>query len=227
MYQERPAALRGSTVWRRVATPGQVLIPPDGCMDLIWTSRGDLFVAGPDMRPQILSSQPGLTYDGIRFASGVGPEVFGVAAFELVNGRVPLEDIWRPAEARRLAGRLATSPDPGVVLDAAGKERLRASGGPEPMIVEIVRLLRAGTPVATVADRVGLSERHLHRRSLESFGYGPKTLARIMRLGQAIDLARAGGAHADVAAEAGYADQAHMAREVRALADTTMRQLAG
>jgi AraC-like DNA-binding protein len=227
MYQERPSALGGSTVWRRLATPGQVRILPDGCMDLIWTSRGDLFVAGPDTRPHILTSQPGLTHNGIRFASGVGPEVVGVAAFELVNERVALADIWGPSEARRLTERLAASEDPGVVLEAAAAERLRATGGIQPVIAEVVRLLRAGTPVAVVADRVGLSERHLHRRSLDAFGYGPKTLARIMRLGQAMDLARAGAAYADVAAEAGYADQAHLAREVRALADTTMKQLAG
>ena len=227
MYEERPSALRGSTVWRRLATPGQVRILPDGCMDLIWTNRGDLFIAGPDTRPQILTSQPGLTHDGIRFAPGVGPEVFGLPAFALVNGRVPLEDVWRPGEARHLADRLAASDDPGSVLEAAASERLLAVGGTRPEIAEIVRLLRAGTPVYAVADRVGLSERHLHRRSLDAFGYGPKTLARIVRLGQAMDLARAGTAYADVAAEAGYADQAHMAREVRALADATMRQLAG
>ena len=227
MYRERPSAIRGSTVWRRLATPGPVRILPDGCMDLIWTNRGHLFIAGPDTRPQILRSLPGLTHDGIRLAPGVGPEVFGVPAFELVNGRVPLEDVWRPGEARQLADRLATSAAPGLVLEAAAAERLRAYGGSRPMIAEIVRLLRGGAAVAAVADRVGLNERHLHRRSLEAFGYGPKTLARIMRLGRAMDLARSGKAYADVAAEAGYADQAHMAREVRALADTTMTQLAG
>jgi AraC-like DNA-binding protein len=227
MYQERPSALRGSMVWQRLATSGQVQILPDGCMDLIWTNRGDLFVAGPDTRAQTLASLPGLIHDGIRFASGVGPGVVGVPAFELVNCRVPLEDIWQPAEARRLADRLAASAEPGLVLEATAAERLRASGGRPPFIAEVVRLLRAGTAVAVVADRVGLSERHLHRRSLEAFGYGPKTLARIMRLGRALDLVRAGAGYADVAAQAGYADQAHLAREVRALAGTTMTQLAG
>jgi AraC-like DNA-binding protein len=227
MYQERPSALRASMVWRRLAAPDPVRILPDGCMDLIWTNHGDLFVAGPDTRPHILTSQHGLIHHGIRLASGVGPEVFGIPAVEFVNRRVPLEDVWGPGEAGRLADRLAASADPGVVLEAAATERLRAAGGSRPVIAEIVRLLRAGNPVAVVADRVGLSERHLHRRSLESFGYGPKTLARILRLGQALDLARTGTAYVDVAADAGYADQAHMAREVRALAQATLKQLVG
>ena len=65
---------------------------------------------------------------------------------------------------------------------------------------------------------MGLNERRLHRRCLAAFGYGPKTLARILRMNRAVDLARAGTPFATVAVAAGYADQAHLARDVRALA---------
>ncbi|MBO1418112.1 helix-turn-helix domain-containing protein, partial [Streptomyces sp. FH025] len=47
---------------------------------------------------------------------------------------------------------------------------------------------------------------------------GPKTLARILRLQRALGLARAGVPLADTAARTGYADQSHLAREVRELA---------
>lgn len=65
---------------------------------------------------------------------------------------------------------------------------------------------------------VALSERQLHRLSLDAFGYGPKTLTRVLRLVRALDLARSGMPYAQVAARAGYADQAHLAREVKSLA---------
>ena len=52
----------------------------------------------------------------------------------------------------------------------------------------------------------------------ESNGYGPKTLARILRMRRALDLARAGAPLAEVAVRSGYADQAHLTREVRDLA---------
>jgi len=62
-----------------------------------------------------------------------------------------------------------------------------------------------------------LSERQLHRRSLAAFGYGAKTLGRIRRLQRALAVpVSATGAAA--AAAAGYADQAHLARDVRELA---------
>ncbi|MEV5769093.1 helix-turn-helix domain-containing protein, partial [Micromonospora sp. NPDC052213] len=56
------------------------------------------------------------------------------------------------------------------------------------------------------------------RRSRHLFGYGPKTLARILRMGRALALARAGTPLAEVAARCGYADQAHLTRDVRDLA---------
>jgi AraC-like DNA-binding protein len=61
----------------------------------------------------------------------------------------------------------------------------------------------------------------LHRRCLDAFGYGPKMLARVLRMNAALDRARAGLALAEVAAVSGYADQAHLTREVKALAGVT------
>jgi AraC-like DNA-binding protein len=79
----------------------------------------------------------------------------------------------------------------------------------------------AGTPVAAMAERAGLSARQLHRRCLPLFGYGPRRLARVLRLGRALEAARKGTPLAQVAAGCGYADQAHLSREMRALAGAT------
>ncbi|MEU5830475.1 helix-turn-helix domain-containing protein, partial [Micromonospora tulbaghiae] len=78
--------------------------------------------------------------------------------------------------------------------------------------------LAAGATVAATAAEVGLGPRALHRRSRALFGYGPKTLARILRMRRALDLARTGAPLAEVAVRSGYADQAHLTREVRELA---------
>lgn len=58
-----------------------------------------------------------------------------------------------------------------------------------------------------------------------AFGYGPKMLVRILRMNQAVDLARSGTPFAEVAARIGYADQAHLAREVKALAGVPLSEL--
>jgi AraC-like DNA-binding protein len=88
----------------------------------------------------------------------------------------------------------------------------------------IAGLAAPGARVAAVARALDLSERQLERLLLHHVGLGPKRLARIARLRTALAVARR-GALADAAAAAGYADQAHMAREIRALTGATASAL--
>jgi AraC-like DNA-binding protein len=213
-------------VWRRVTTSDEVRILPDGCMDLIWVPGSGLLVAGPDTRAHLVSGRPGRLMIGIRFASGSGPNVLGVPAHELTNQRVELDALWPAAQVRRMTDRLASSSEPDALLEAMAIEAHRADHR-EPDVDEMVRQLRAGIPIRRVAEALGMSERQLRRRSLELFGYGPKTLARILRLSGAVDLARSGLRFADVAADTGYADQAHLARDVREFAGVPLSQIVG
>jgi AraC-like DNA-binding protein len=218
VYAERGCRVPGAVLWTRTLadwTPARIL--PDGCQDLMWLG-GELVVAGPDTRPHLSGGPPGARYVGLRFAPGTAPAVFGVPAHELRDRRLPLDALWPAAVVRRLAERVADAADPGAVLESIATDRLARADPPDPGLAEIVARLRAGDPVAAVADAVGLSSRQLHRRSLAAFGYGPKTLARVLRLDGALRLARGGAPFATVAATAGYADQAHLARDVRALA---------
>ncbi len=81
----------------------------------------------------------------------------------------------------------------------------------------------AGLRLDQLAAHVGLSERTLRRRCLDAFGYGFKTLDRVLRFQRFFRLASRPENHnlADMAARAGYADQAHMTREVRRMSGIT------
>ncbi len=227
MYRERASRLAGGVVWTRTADrPATARILPDGCTDLIWTGRR-LLVAGPDTRAHLVADTPGARYVGLRFAPGTGPAVFGVPAAEVRDRRVPLAALWPRDLAEELTERAAAAADPARVLEAAAGRRLRAGAGPDPLCAAVLAAARDGRPVASVARSVGLGERQLHRRCLAAFGYGPKTLARVVRLRRAIRLARAGVPSAEVASAAGYADQAHLAREVKALTGVTLGVLLG
>jgi AraC-like DNA-binding protein len=75
--------------------------------------------------------------------------------------------------------------------------------------------------VSTVARDLGLSERQLHRRCAAAVGYGPVLLRRVLRFRRFVSRVDAGEVTGDLAvlaAEAGYADQAHLTRESRELA---------
>lgn len=228
MYQERASRVPGAAVWRRMISAEDVVhrVLPDGCMDLIWRS-GRLFVVGPDTRAQVVTSPAGTLYVALRLPPGVGPAVFGLPASQLRDQMVPLADVWPAALARRVADAVTGAVTdavtgatrPGAVLEDVALARLNGLA-PDRLARQVAARLGAGWPVTAVAAEVELSERQLHRRCLAAFGYGPKVLARILRLQRALALAYADRAlpGAMVAAAAGYADQAHLAREVKALA---------
>jgi AraC-like DNA-binding protein len=90
----------------------------------------------------------------------------------------------------------------------------------------VTTTLATGTPVEQVASDTGWSSRTLQRQCQAVYGYGPAMLRRILRFRRATVLLQAGRSPADVAAVAGYADQPHLHREVRAFAGTTLSTLA-
>ncbi|MGW0554271.1 DUF6597 domain-containing transcriptional factor [Streptomyces sp. NPDC002926] len=224
MYEEWASRLEGAVVWTRTVDPraGAVHpVLPDGCMDLLWF-EGRLLVAGPDTHAHTPGSGLGTRYAGVRFAPGTAPAFFGVPAYELRDRRVALADVWGGAEARRLTARVDAAADPVAELEAVALRRADGALSPDPLLGEVVRRLEAGGTVAGAADAVGLGARQLHRRSLDAFGYGPKTLARVLRLQRALTLVREGVPYAEAALGAGCADQAHLAREMRDLAGITL-----
>lgn len=224
VYRERPARVPGGVLWTSVAAvDGDAFIVPDGCMDLMWFD-GALQVAGPDTVPYPARMRAGAVSAGLRFAPGAASAALGVPAHELLGRRVPLEDLWPAAEARRAAERIADAPQHGAALEALAVELAGRAEPPDPLIGALVTQARAGLPVAEMAEWAGLSERQLLRRCVPAFGYGPKTLARILRAQRALALARSSRrpGFAEVAATTGYADQAHLSREIRALTGRTL-----
>ncbi|CAL9384617.1 hypothetical protein SUDANB6_01132 [Streptomyces sp. enrichment culture] len=226
MYTERASRLAGAVVWTNVPSgPGTVRVLPDGCMDLLW-HEGRLLVAGPDTRAYVAEGVPG-RWAGVRLRPGTAPALLGVPAHELRDRRAGLADLWPAARVRRLAARVNAAADPADALEHLALDLAARTGPPDPLLGRIVAALAAGRPVAETADALGVGARLLHRRSLAAFGYGPKTLARVLRLQRALALARDGVPLAETAVRAGFADQAHLARDVRELTGLPPRRLLG
>jgi AraC-like DNA-binding protein len=189
-------------------------------MDLLWLD-GTLSVAGPDTHAHSGGLVVREHCAGVRLPPGAAPALLRVPAHELRDRRVPLADVWSARRVRPLVRRLSAAGDPATVLEAVTRELTDGSPAPDPVLRTVARRLDAGLTVAAAADGVGLGARQLHRRSLDGFGYGPKTLARILRLQRALGPVRAGAPLAETAALSGYADQAHLTREMRALTGLT------
>lgn len=196
---------------------------PDGCMDLVWTGR-ELLVAGPDTGPHPARREPGVLSAGLRFAPGRLPALLGVPAAGVRDQRVPVAE-FHPALARRALARLEQGEPPLPVLLGL---TVALPGDPAEHAVRIVAAqLERGASAAATAHRLGWTERSLHRRCLAAFGYGPAVLRRVLRFRRASLLLYDGVPIADAAAEAGYADQPHLSREVRALAGVAPSKIYG
>lgn len=224
VYRERTSRVSGAVVWSLTATaPGRQRVLPDGCMDIL-VADGELLVAGPDTRAHEHDLEPGEHIAGLRFAPGTAPAVLGVPAAELRDRRVPLDALWPDSAVRELAERVAE--DDGRLTAVEATALLRWSEtSPDPVCLGAVEGLRRGRDVAAVARELGIGERQLHRRCLAAFGYGPKALTGVLRMQRALELARAGCPLVEVATTAGYADQAHLSRDVRRLAGATVREV--
>lgn len=220
--------------WSSELAPGQdgdVAVLPDGCVDILWAG-GRLSVVGPDVvaaRPQLA---PGARVLGLRFQPGAARGWLGVPLSELVGRRVGLDDLWGNRQADRVAQRLQDAATPGAQLHAlqdALASEARAHAAPSARAAALFRGLAAASDPSgrRAGQRLDLSERSLRRLSLDHFGYGPKTLERILRLQRFVGLLRhePGAGLAALAAGAQYADQAHLSREVRALCGMTPSQL--
>lgn len=208
-------------LWEQVGAGGQQLIVPDGCTDLIWLSGRELVIAGPDTGPRTEWLPAGRRLAGLRLRPGASGGFLGRPASDVLNRQVSAQDVFG-REAARLADRLAAAA-PGNRLELLAGAARRLAAAPDPLVAAAAhRLAKPGVRVATVAADLGVSERQLHRRTLTAVGYGPKMLARVLRLRR---LTRVPGpALADRALRAGYASQAHMSDEVKALTGLSARR---
>ena len=234
-YREHPpppdlAALVACT-WERAEGPepeGAVRVLPDGCVDVVWSTRAGLVLAGPDTGPVVYPVERDYAAAGLRLRPGVAGAVLGLPASELRDERPELSALWG-RDAARLEERLALA-DPSErrkLLEESVRPLARQADPDELVLAGLPLLGRRGSSVAELARTLAISERALRRRFNAAIGYGPKRLDRIIRFRRLLRLAslRPQDGLAAAAAELGYADQAHLTREVRELSGLTPAEL--
>jgi AraC-like DNA-binding protein len=206
-------------VWERTEAGDEgARILPDGCIDVVFSPSRGLRLIGANTVAFISDVEPGERVIGARLAPGAAPALLGIAAEPVRDQRPPLSELLGD-DGRRLQELLYESSDRVVALRGWLTERARHAAGPDPLVVATVAgMVGTDHRVGPLADSLGISERALRRRVTAAVGYGPKRLARVLRLRRALALAGAGSSLVDVAYETGYADQAHFGHDCRELA---------
>ena len=159
-------------------------------------------------------------------------QIFGVPLSELAGAVVPLEDLLRPDEAgfvEHVAERRSWDARTEAVERWVGRRWLRGRR-PDPRIAGALQLIDGSDgriDIAEVGRVANLSRPHLARLFREHVGVTPKVFARLRRFEALQDRVRAGGnSWSAIAADLGFSDQAHLAREVKALCGHTPTGLA-
>ena len=188
--------------------------------------RQPSFAAGLYAGPVCIESDGAAECVQVDFTPLGAYRFFGGAVVDLAARMVDMSDVLGH-EGRQLRERMGATNGWQQRFDLledfiAG----RANHLPSPEVAFAYRQLAlssGGARIATLANDIGWSRKHLVHRFRAELGLAPKPIARMMRFDRACRLARSGTAPgwAGIAAEAGYADQAHLVREFGELAGET------
>lgn len=184
---------------------------PDGCIELIrrhagrsiWrTEQPPLFVTGLALCPAVLRFSGDARFTGIRLWPWGWHALGGDRCADFA-------DNWRAvAEGSPLAALLTSA--------GAQPARLTAAFAMQPQ--HPIAAIRHLDSTGALARHSGLSTRQIQRNFAREIGMPPRSYLRLLRLREAVAGVQGETAHlADAAAASGYADQAHMTREFRAL----------
>jgi AraC-like DNA-binding protein len=192
---------------QRVGAARVQRVLPDGHADLLFYGSGEVEIVGVADTVALPALAAGTVLRGVRLR----PEAVGAAlripGFALRNLTMAAEDVLGARSARRLG-------DPDFL------DRWVRGIEPDGRVDATLRLLGAYR-VEDVADLLNVSSRHLRRMLLEAVGLGPKAYQQVMRLQRFVTATDGGAPLALAAADAGYADQPHLTREVKRLSGLT------
>jgi AraC-like DNA-binding protein len=186
------------------------------------------FLAGLSTGPALVESYGGQAGIQVDLTPLGARHVFGTPMGVLTDRVVHLEDLLgRPAI--ELMERLRDSPGWDARYDLLDRVFLAAvaanPGTPAPIAWawQQIATARDGVRVARLAEEVGWSHKHFISRFREEVGLAPRLASRVVRFDRAVSAVRTGTMldWSALAAEAGYYDQAHMARDFREFARCT------
>ncbi len=164
---------------------------------------------------------------------GLKPEAAGRLLGERLQGfadaKIYLDGLFRAADVSLLEEMLMEAPDSDARFARMQNFLLGHlhARRPDPAVCRAAQTLRR-TPalrVRQLAAQLDISERQLCRVFRTVFGTSPKHFARVARIEKILSMRRGGSAWAEIAYACGFADQAHMINDFRAIVGEAPQQL--
>lgn len=214
-----------------------IRVVPDGCIDLVFEYDGEnmtSFAAGSVLTWQERLWEGGKEYFGVRFMPGFHPAGLTVALKDLIDHKLPLDDILLEKESRLLQ-RVSEQQDfyqrIRIFLEEytkLEKKREKPFGKMEllmtvkSMVYDSDGLIR----VSEMAEKTGYSERYINRVFIEQMGVSPKTFCKIIQFQRSLEFLNYGAPDkmTEAAVYLGFYDQAQFIKNFRTYAGITPKQ---
>ena len=228
-----PVPAPGYVGFTEATTPRRLVLPATTAVPLVVKLadspyRPPAFVMGAHGTSVVLEGDCAPSYLEVVLGPLEAYRLLGLPMNRLSGDTVDLVEVLG-ADGRRLAEQLRDTPSwrqRFALMDRFLLERLERGPRPSPEVGWAWRRLVAtggAVPIGQLAREVGWSHKHLLTKFRQQVGLRPKTAARLIRFDgvwrsldgrRPLDWGR-------VAAEVGYADQAHLVREFRQFTGTT------
>jgi AraC-like DNA-binding protein len=189
---------------------------PEGCADLLFDLvHGRAWLNGPRLTARVFSHSGPAHFIGVQLSPGAAHLLSSTPSRELVESEQCLAH-FGGLDLAALNSKLHSA-RPNEVLDAILVEEFRQRAIDRRVSAAMTRILnqQGAEPIARTAAAVATSERNLTRLFHQWIGIAPKAIARMVRFQYVLDRLASGEAPrwAALAAELGYADQAHLIRD--------------
>jgi AraC-like DNA-binding protein len=224
---------RGYAGFTEATAPSHLVLPATTAVPLIIKIRDSAyrppqFVMGAHSTFSVLEGDCAPEYLELWLAPLGAYRLLGMPPVELGGQTVDAAEVLG-ADGRRLAERVREAPTwqrRFGLVDEFLLGRLEDGPRPAPEVGWAWRRLVAtggAVPIGRLAAEVGWSHKHLITRFRQQVGLAPKTAARLVRFDGVWRRLEAGGRldWGQLAADAGYADQAHLIREFHQFTGTT------
>jgi AraC-like DNA-binding protein len=213
--------------------PHRLLIPASAAVPLVIKlvdsrHRPPAFLHGAHGGYSLMEGDCARSYLSVLMAPLGAYRLLGRPVTELAGTVVDIEDVFGH-DGRRLIEAVReqpTWPRRFAVLDRFLARAAERGPRPAPEVFQAWRRIvgsGGGVPIGWLADEVGWSHKHLISRFLQQVGLTPKRAARLVRFERVRDRMRTGDPPRwdQLAADDGYADQAHLIRDFRAFTGLT------
>lgn len=209
---------------------------PDACIDILFEFGDDgmkAFACGSPLSFELIERPDGYEVFGVRFMPGVHPKLLNCQMRDLLDTRIPLEEIltidsdWMQALEREKDFYKRIQ----IFLEAYnsvfddddkpfGKKELVQSV--KRMVYESDGLIQ----ISQLQEKTGYSARYINKVFIEEMGFSPKTFCEIIRFQRALEFLNYGAPDkmTEAAVYLGYYDQAQFIHDFKKNAGTTPKR---